>query len=261
MESGTYDHRFGGMARLMGDAKAEKLKQSHVCVVGIGGVGSWAVEALARSGVGRLTLIDWDDICYTNMNRQVHAIDGTVGRSKVEVMADRARSINPDIEVNAVRDFFTGDNWKELLEPGYDALIDAIDKLTPKCWLIAGCRWKKIPVVTVGAAGGMVDPSRIIVADLNRSHSDPLLAQVRTKLKKDFDFSRNPKARFKVECVFSNEPKVFPRGDGTVCPMAEANREGADLGCDFGYGSATFVTGSFAFAAVARVMRRLTLHL
>jgi len=248
------------MARLLGQKKAEVLRNSHVAVVGIGGVGSWAVESLARSGIGTITMVDWDDVCYSNVNRQIHALDGTVGRSKVEVMAERIKAIQPEIKVHAVREFFTEETREDILSGGFDMVIDAIDRLTPKCWLIAGCRRAKIPVIAMGAAGGTVDPTRIIVSDLNRSHSDPLLAQVRTKLKKDFGFPTNPKARFKVECVFSGEHKVFPQGDGTVCTKNGPDREGANLGCDFGYGSASWVTGTFAFMAVARVVRRLTLR-
>jgi tRNA threonylcarbamoyladenosine dehydratase len=258
---GSYEQRFAGMSRLLGDKKAEVLRQSHVAVVGIGGVGSWAVESLARSGIGTITMIDWDDVCYSNVNRQVHALDGSIGKSKVDVMADRIKSIQPGIKVNALREFFTEESREETLSMGFDVVIDAIDKLTPKCWLIAGCRRANIPVIAIGAAGGSVDPTRIVVADLNRSHSDPLLAQVRAKLKKDFGFTKNPKGRFKVECVFSSEHKVFPQGDGTVCTKNGPHQEGANLGCDFGYGSASWITGTFAFMAVSRVIRRLTFHI
>jgi len=257
---GSYEQRFAGMARLLGDQKADVLRKSHVAVVGIGGVGSWAVESLARSGIGKITIIDWDDVCYSNVNRQVHAMDGNIGRPKVEAMAERVRMIQPEVEINALQQFFTEETREETLSMGFDVVIDAIDRLTPKCWLIAGCRRAKIPVIAIGAAGGTVDPTRIVVSDLNRSHSDPLLTQVRAKLKRDFGFSKNPRSRFMVECVFSAEHKVFPQGDGTVCTKNRPNREGANLGCDFGYGSASWVTGTFAFMAVSRVIRRLTFH-
>ena len=255
---GSYEHRFNGIARLVGVTGAERLRKAHVTVVGIGGVGSWAAEALARTGIGKITLIDWDDLCYSNVNRQIHAIDGQIGRSKVEVMAERIKSIQPECEVNAVRDFFTESNRDELItNSGCDAVIDAIDKLTPKCWLIATCRRANIPIVCSGAAGGMVDPRQLIVDDLNRSYADPLLAQVRKKLKKDFGFSKKPAEKFKVECVFSAEEKVFPKKDGSVCSGKIDSQGTVNIGCDFGYGSASFVTGTVAFLAVGRIVASL----
>jgi tRNA threonylcarbamoyladenosine dehydratase len=258
VQPGSYEHRFNGIARLVGKDSAERLRHAHVTVVGIGGVGSWAVEALARSGIGKITMIDWDDLCYTNVNRQIHALDGQIGRAKVDVMAERIRSIQPECEVNAIRDFFTADNRDELItNSGCHAVIDAIDKLTPKCWLIATCRRANIPIVCSGAAGGMIDPRRLKVDDLNRSYADPLLAQVRKKLKKDFGFSKKPGEKFKVECIFSDEPKVFPREDGSVCAGKIESNGTVNIGCDFGYGSASFVTGTVAFLAVGRVIQHL----
>lgn len=255
---GAYEQRFNGIERLYGAKKAKRLRECHVAVVGIGGVGSWAVEALARTGIGRITMIDWDDICYSNVNRQIHAMDGVVGQAKVEVMAERIQKINPECEVNAIRDFFGEENKDQLImEADYDGLIDAIDKLTPKCWLIAACRRAKIPMVTCGAAGGMVDPRKLLVKDLNHSYADPLLSQVRKKLRRDFGFPKKEKSKFKVECVFSPEDKVFPREDGSVCAgkLGEAN---GNIGCDFGYGSASYVTGTAAFLAVSRIMYHIT---
>lgn len=255
---GAYEQRFHGIQRLVGDAKAKRLKESHVCVVGIGGVGSWAVESLARTGIGHITMIDWDDICYSNVNRQIHAMTGVVGQAKVQVMAERIRAINPECEVTAIREFFSEENRHELIsEKKYDGVIDAIDKLTPKCWLIAACRRAKIPIVTCGAAGGMVDPRKLKVCDLNHSYADPLLAQVRKKLRRDFGFTKTEKSRFKVECVFSPEDKVFPRDDGTVCAGKLGENQG-NIGCDFGYGSASFVTGTVAFLAVSRIVHHIT---
>jgi tRNA A37 threonylcarbamoyladenosine dehydratase len=255
---GAYEQRFSGIQRLVGDAKAQRLKDSHVCVVGIGGVGSWAAESLARTGIGRITLIDWDDICYSNVNRQIHAMTGVVGQAKVEVMAERIRAINPECEVRAIRDYFNGDNKHELVtEQKYDGLIDAIDQLNAKCWLIAASRRAKIPIVSCGAVGGMVDPSRLQVSDLNHSYADPLLAAVRKKLKRDFGFSKKEKSRFNVECVFSPEDKVFPRDDGTVCASKLGVNQG-NIGCDFGYGSASFITGTAAFLAVSRIIHHIT---
>ena len=254
---GSYEHRFSGLARLYGQAGAESIKGAHVAIVGIGGVGSWAAESLARSGVGELSLIDWDDICYSNINRQVHAIDGTIGRSKVVVMAERIAAINPDCRVHAIREFFSADQAEAMIcQAGFDGLIDAIDQLTPKCHLITTCKRAKIPIVSCGAAGGMSDPARLEVKDLNHSINDPLLAQVRKKLRKDFGFTKKPKAKFKVDCVFSSENKVFPREDGSVCAGKILGNEGS-IGCDTGYGSASFVTGTAAFLAVGRILKKI----
>jgi tRNA A37 threonylcarbamoyladenosine dehydratase len=254
---GSYEHRFGGLTRLYGQAGAQSIQGAHVAVVGIGGVGSWAAEALARSGVGQLSLIDWDDICYSNINRQVHALDGTIGRSKVLVMAERIAAINPDCRVHAVQEFFSADQAQSMItQAGFDGLIDAIDQLTPKCQLITTCKRAKIPIVSCGAAGGMSDPTRLEVKDLNHSINDPLLAQVRKKLRKDFGFTKKPKAKFKVDCVFSSENKVFPREDGSVCAGKILENEG-NIGCDSGYGSASFVTGTAAFLAVGRILNKI----
>ena len=172
-EAGSYTHRFSGLERLYGKAAHQKLKQAHVSVVGIGGVGSWAVEALARSGVQEITMIDWDDLCFTNVNRQIHAMNGTIGKAKIEVMKERILAINPECKVHCIKDYFNPENAEDLLSTQYDGLIDAIDVLTPKCHLIASCKRKKIPLIVVGAAGGMTDPTLIKIADLGKSYQDP----------------------------------------------------------------------------------------
>ena len=256
METGSYEHRFGGIQRLYGVRQAEKLKNSRVLVVGIGGVGSWAVEALARSGVGAITMMDWDDVCMTNINRQLPAMSGTVGKAKVDVMADRIRAINPECQVEPVRDFFSSENAEEVLERGWDYVIDAIDSVDAKCLLLYLCRRKKIPVIGCGGAGGRIDPTRIEVCDMSRSYQDPLLARVRQKLRQDYNFPRNPKRKFRVWCVFTPEDPLYPQPDGTVCDT-KAEGTSTRLDCASGYGTATFITGTFGFAAAAHVVRKL----
>ncbi|WP_052383993.1 tRNA cyclic N6-threonylcarbamoyladenosine(37) synthase TcdA [Litchfieldella xinjiangensis] len=252
-----YAFRFGGIRRLYGTRAAEAFRQSHVVVVGVGGVGSWAVEALARSGIGKLTLIDLDDVCVSNVNRQLHALDGTIGRPKVEVLAERCRAIQPGIDVVADTAFVTPTNLATRLPLEADHVVDAIDSVAAKAALISWCRRHKIPITVTGAAGGQTDPTRIRIADLSRTEHDPLLAKVRAKLRRDYGFSRNPKRRFSIECVYSEEQLVYPGNDGEVCFTKPGQGESTRLDCASGFGAATFVTGSFGFTAASRVMARL----
>ncbi|SDK24664.1 tRNA cyclic N6-threonylcarbamoyladenosine(37) synthase TcdA [Billgrantia gudaonensis] len=253
------DHalRFGGIRRLYGQRAAERFRSAHVVVVGVGGVGSWAVEALARSGIGRLTLIDLDDVCVSNVNRQLHALDGTIGRPKVEVLAERCRAIQPGIEVVADTAFVTPTNLATRLPQDADHVVDAIDSVAAKAALIAWCRRHKLPITVTGAAGGQTDPTRIRTADLTRTEHDPLLAKVRARLRRDYGFSRNPKRRFAVECVYSDEQLVYPAANGEVCFEKPGSNESTRLDCASGFGAATFVTGSFGFVAASRVLARL----
>ncbi len=256
--SQQFDLRFGGTKRLYGQEAVEKLAGSHVCVIGIGGVGSWAAEALARSAIGEITLIDLDDICATNVNRQIHAVTGTIGQSKVEVMAERIRAINPDCKVNEVEDFIDPDNLKELISQDFDYVIDAIDSIRAKVALVAYCKRNKIKIITVGGAGGQTDPTQVQVADLAKTYNDPLAAKLRNELRRHHNFSKNLKRRFQVECVFSTEQLVYPQSDGSVCKQ-KANADGPmKMDCASGFGAATVVTASFGFVAVARVIKKLT---
>ncbi len=251
-----FDQRFGGIQRLYGKAALERFRGAHVAVIGIGGVGTWAVEALARSGIGYLTLIDLDEICVSNVNRQLHALDGQIGRPKVESMADRVRAINPTCKVSALQEFFTDANADTILSQKFDVVLDAIDNVRNKCLLIARCHQMGVPVVTTGGAGGRRDATQIRVADLNRTTHDGLLQTVRKQLRQDHNFPRDPKAAFGIDCVFSAEPPVFPQSDGSVCTQREAGSE-LRLNCDSGYGTATFVTGTFGFVAAAQVLKKL----
>ena len=256
----TRDHaeRFGGLARLYGTAALPRLASAHVCIVGVGGVGSWIVEGLARSGVGALTLIDLDDVCLTNVNRQLPALDGQIGRPKVTVLAERIHLINPGCRVEAVPEFFTEATAARLLEPGYDFIVDAVDRMSHKARLIATARERGVPSLTVGAAGGRRDPTQIKVGDIGEA-GDELLRQVRKRLRRDHGFSHGERrgiSRMGVPCVWSNERPVFPWADGTCAAQAEPGSN-LKLDCESGLGSAVFVTGVFGLVAAAEVVRRL----
>lgn len=258
--SPDYLDRFGGLSRLYGKAALARLAAAQVAIVGVGGVGSWIVEALARSGVGALTLIDLDDVCITNVNRQLPAIDGQVGRPKVTVLTERVRLINPGCRVEAVAEFFTAASAERLLAPRYDFVVDAVDRRSHKALLIAGARDRGLPVLTVGAAGGRRDPTQIRAGDIGEAN-DELLRQVRKKLRRDHGFPAGLArgiTRLGVPAVWSDEKPVFPWADGTCAAEAEPGSP-LKLDCESGFGSAVFVTGAFGFAAAAEVVRRIAL--
>lgn len=250
--------RFGGVDRLYGRGAAQRLAAAHVAVVGVGGVGSWSVEALARSGVGRLTLIDADDICLSNTNRQLHALEGNFGRAKVEVLAERVRAINPDARVDTVASFVTPANLGELLDGGFDLILDACDSFRVKVEMIAWCRRRKQALVVVGSAGGRVDPTRIQVRDLSRTEHDALLSLIRKKLRQDFGFPRNRDRYFSVPAVFSLENVRYPQADGTVCGTRPSDAaEGFRLDCGAGLGAAMHVTAAFGMVAAGKTIEKL----
>lgn len=256
--SADYLDRFGGVARLFGRAGLERLHAAHVCVVGVGGVGSWTVEGLARSGVGALTLVDLDDVCVTNVNRQLPALDGQIGRPKVNVLVERVRLINPACRVEAVAEYFTPSTAERLLAPRFDHVVDAVDRMSIKALLVARCRSRGVPVVTLGAAGGRRDPTRIQVGDIGEA-SDELLRQVRKKLRRDHGFSSGAHkgiTRMGVRCVWSSETPVFPWADGTCAAEPEPGSN-LKLDCETGFGTAVFVTGAFGLAAAGEVVRTL----
>lgn len=254
--------RFGGIARLYGSDALDRFLTASVAVVGVGGVGSWAVESLARSGIGRLTLVDLDEICVTNVNRQLHAMDGQIGRRKTEVMAERVRAIHPGVRVAEVSGFFTAQTAGEILAVGFDAVIDAIDTTRHKAVLLAECRRRGIFVVTCGGAGGRRDATRIRVADLAWSGRDPLLQQLRRVLRRDHGFPKSPLGRrpdpLGIDAVFSDEAQVFLRCDGGVTDERPGYAGGPRLGCDAGLGSVTHVTAAFGLAAAGRVLEHLS---
>ncbi len=260
MGSDEYSQRFGGIQRLYGTASAEVLREMHVFVAGVGGVGSWVVEALARTGVGKLTFIDGDTVDVSNANRQLHTLTDTFDQSKVEVMAERVRQINPECEVNAIHEYINMENMNGYLDNkdgdgGYDYVVDALDSIKFKSNMIAYCKRNKIPIVATGGAGGLTDPSMIHVADLSKTFNDPLAAKVRSRLRGEFNFSRNPKRSFGVECIFSSQQQVYPKDDGSVS-HEKPGIHGVSLDCRFGYGSASFVTASFGFMAASRVVNK-----
>jgi tRNA A37 threonylcarbamoyladenosine dehydratase len=253
-----YSERFGGLGRLLGQAALPKLAAAHVCVVGVGGVGSWVVEGLARSGVGALTLVDLDDVCITNVNRQLPALDGQIGRPKITVLAERVQLINPGCRVTAVPEFFTEASAERLLAPPFDFVVDAIDRMSHKALLIAGARDRGRAMITLGAAGGRRDAAQIRVGDIGEA-GDELLRQVRKKLRRDHGFDHGAHrgiSRMGVACVWSNERPVFPWADGT-CGSAPEPGSNLRLDCATGLGSAVFVTATFGLMASGEVVRRL----
>jgi tRNA A37 threonylcarbamoyladenosine dehydratase len=244
-----FSRRFGGLARLYGGDGAARIAAAHVCVVGIGGVGSWAAEALARSGIGRLTLIDLDHVAESNVNRQIQALTETLGQAKVLAMKERIAAINPTCVVRTIEEFVTEQNVAELI-PACDAVLDAIDQVRPKAAMIAHCRRGKIPVVTTGGAGGRTDPARLKVDDLSRTTQDALASKLRARLRKEYGFPRDAKKKFGVACVYSDEPIRRPVAEA-ACDLDEPGLHG--LSCA-GYGSSVCVTAAFGFAAAARLL-------
>ena len=240
--------RFGGLQRLYGMDGAQRIRQAHVVVVGIGGVGSWAAEALARSGVARLTLVDMDHIAESNINRQIHALTSTAGQAKVEAMRERIALIHPQCQVDAVDDFVTPDNWPALLPAMPDAVIDACDQVKVKVAMADWALRHKVGFITVGAAGGKRLAHKVDVDDLSRITHDPLLAQVRYRLRKHHGAPKGDK-RIGVQGVFSRE-SVAP-------PDASCAIEGdGSLNCH-GYGSVVSVTATFGMCAAAEILNFL----
>ena len=260
----SFEEQFGSLARVYGDDAMAAIRNSHICVIGIGGVGSWAAEALARTGVGRLTLVDGDEIAASNMNRQIHTLRSTIGQSKTQAMRKRIAQINAECEVQCIEQFVDDDNLREILERqtdgrAYDVVIDAIDVIKYKAAIIYCCKRNKIPVVTTGGAGGLTDPTRVEVKDLTRTWNDPLAATVRSRLRFKYGYTRNPKRSFGVPCVFSSEQQRYPDSNGQpgFCKPGVA---GLTLDCHYSYGSSVMVTASFGFAAASRALQQVIKH-
>jgi len=253
-----FERRFGGIARLYGESALTTFKQAHVCVIGVGGVGSWAVEGLARSAIGKITMIDLDHLSESNVNRQLHALTDTLGKSKVDALAERIAQINPYCVVTRVEEFIDPDNVATLIPVGqFDYVVDAIDNTRAKTALVVHCRANRIPLVTIGSAGGQVDPTRIAVCDLSRTEQEPLLARVRKRLRRLHGFPRGTKNKFGIDAVYSTEPVRHPELCVTDDETNSETNEGLNgLNCA-GYGSAVVVTASFGFVAAGLVLRKL----
>jgi tRNA A37 threonylcarbamoyladenosine dehydratase len=273
-----FERRFGGIARLYGAPALARFRAAHLCVIGVGGVGSWIVEALARSAIGQLTLIDLDNVAESNINRQIQALSSTIGQPKISALAERIGQINPYCQVNQIEDFVTPDNLEQMIGSGhYDFVIDAIDDVRAKTALIAYCREHQIRLLTIGSAGGQRDPTQIAIRDLAKTEQEPLLAKVRKRLRAYHRFPRGDKVKFGIEAVFSMEAVRFP----DLCDPLQTTAAGAvetgisgiggtgiggtgissgggitGLNCA-GFGSAMVVTASFGLAAAGRVLQLL----
>lgn len=251
-----FERRFGGIGRLYGAAALGRFRTAHVCVIGVGGVGSWIVEALARSAIGQITMIDLDNLAESNINRQIHALTDTIGQAKVTALAYRIAQINPFCRVNQIEDFIDADNLDVMIGAhDYDFIVDAIDNVRAKTALIAYCRDHRRKLVTLGGAGGQVDPTRIEVRDLCRTEQEPLLAKVRKRLRSEHGFPRGTKNKFGVDAVFSTEPLRLPEGSEDRA-VGQDGAGVSGLNCA-GYGSAVVVTAAFGLVAAAQVLNRL----
>lgn len=257
MPDASWQARFGGIERLYGVDAAARIAGLRVCVVGLGGVGSWAAEALVRTGVGAIRLVDLDDICVSNTNRQSHALEGQVGQFKAEALAARLRLINADCAVDAVVDFATGDNLATVLGQPLDGVLDCIDSVHAKTDLLNWCRRQKLTTVSTGGAGGRVDPTRLQIADLNAVRGDALASRVRSRLRHRYGYSRNPKRRYGIPTVYSDEPVRHPHPDGSVQQQRSPETVVGRLDCASGFGASMMVTASFGMAAAAELVRRL----
>lgn len=247
-----YQRRFGGIARLYGADALARFQGAHVCIVGIGGVGSWAAEAMARSAIGKITLMDMDHIAVSNVNRQLPALDGNFGKAKVAAMAERIQAINPRCEITQVDDFLSLENLPEMMGAGYDFVLDCIDQMRVKVALVAYAKRQGLPLIVSGGAGGRVDPTRIEVADIALTSGDPLLARIRTELRRNHGFARDGK-KFGIEAVFSTEPLQRP---STACATDGDTTAVTGLNCA-GYGSSVAVTAGFGMCMAGRALARL----
>jgi tRNA A37 threonylcarbamoyladenosine dehydratase len=249
----TNNDRFGGVERLHGSDGFIKLQNAHVCVIGVGGVGSWVAESLARSGVGQITLIDADDVCVTNINRQIHALTDTIGHEKVHAMAQRIKGINPDCQINSEITFFLESTAEKLLAPKYDFVVDAIDSIKHKSLLISLCKQKEIPMITIGGAGGKVNIADIQVADLGRSYDDMLLCKLRKELRKKYGFPRYKNKKFHVPCVFSPEMPKLP-----WCETDNKEQQTSlKLDCNNGFGTDMTIVSIFGITAAHFVIQEI----
>lgn len=251
------NNRFGGIARLYGQKALDNFQQSHVCVIGVGGVGSWVVESLARSGIGKITMMDPDEVSESNINRQLVALENTIGQGKAEVLKERIAQINPDCQVTIIEDLLKPENVRDYMSTDFDYVVDAIDSARSKAALIRFCKRNKIRIVCVGGAGGQIDPTQITIADLTRTHNDPLLAKTRSILRYDYGFSSNVKRKYQIPCVYSTEQLSYPLPDGGITQAKPDSERALRMACDVGMGSATHITATFGNFAVGLVLQKL----
>jgi len=248
MEDIDFNRRFGGVERLYGKKALDLFQKAHVCVIGIGGVGSWAAEALARNAIGQLTLIDLDHIAESNINRQIHALSHTLGKSKVLAMRERILEINPLCQVHIVDDFISNENVAKLIKKNFDVVIDAIDQAGIKTSLALHALNEKIPLVMTGGAGGRIDPSLIKIADLSLTHGDRLTAKIRHDVKKALQLKESQKVG--IDVIFTDEVMKKPE---EACEVDESL---TGLHCG-GYGSSVMVTATFGFMAASVALKKL----
>lgn len=240
---------FDGIKNLYSEEGFAKIQNAHVIVIGIGGVGSWACESLIRSGVGKLTMVDMDDICVSNINRQVHSLVSTVGKEKVFQMKERLFHINPKAEINAIFDFFTPSTMENILGIKADFILDAMDSVPNKCLLVDECKKRDLNVLTTGAAGQRVDPTQIHICDLNRTINDKLCKRMKRILKREYGYFRLHKSPYKIPCVSSKEIVTNEILQDEFSPIRN---------CQTSLGSASFVTGTMGFVATAYILDQLT---
>lgn len=254
--------RFDRMGRLVGDEKMKQIFNTHVIVIGLGGVGSWAAESLVRSGVGKITVVDFDEVCITNANRQLHAVQGMVGRKKAEVMAERLRKINPQAEVVSMPIFYNKETSLQILGTNPDYIVDCIDNLTAKTFLLNECRNQNLKVITSAGASAKMDPTRIKITDLSKTEMDPMAHALRKILRQEYNFPRGKNNKFDIPCVYSDEEPMAPielkydngQGFKCVCPQGQ-NDVHSCLHRNVIYGTASFVTGAFGLAMASWVVR------
>jgi len=252
--------RFGGIIRLYGSAAFKKIQRSHILIIGIGGVGSWTAEALVRSGVGSITLMDLDDICITNTNRQLHTRAETIGHSKIKVMSERLCAINPEANIHLLDDFIDKENIQHHIHSGFSIVIDAIDNAIDKAELIGYCKNNGIKIITTGSSGGKKDPSKITYSDLYKTTGDQLFLKVRNNLRRRHQFSRDTTVPFGIEAIYSTESMTYPDNKGETCSNKEFMTGGEKLDCGSGYGASTMITATVGLLAAARAIENIISH-
>jgi len=249
--------RFGGIIRLYGNNAFTKIQNSHALIIGIGGVGSWTAESLVRSGIGTMTIMDMDDICVTNTNRQIHTRTDTIGQSKIAVMSERLKAINPKLTLNIIEDFIDKENIQHYIDASLSIVIDAIDNAIDKSELIGYCKKNKIDIITTGSSGGKKDPSKITYSDLYETPGDQLFIKMRNNLRRRHGFSRDTSIPFGIEAIYSTEKMTYPDNRGETCSTKQFIENGEKLDCSGGYGASTMVTASVGLLAASRAIEHI----